>query len=151
MIFYRMMLERRLTEFEEAILATQKGKVGVQQLSSAYEETPNFSTASGQDDVRRQILEMDTLTNFLKASHFLIEKSLLSLTSQSPTNSHLEPYIQVASEGKGNIIPQAKLKLPAQDVTDIADEQHNTIYQTIPGAALSVGEFMPTNSVFIWG
>ncbi|KAI6647295.1 Nostrin-like [Oopsacas minuta] len=132
----RLMLERRLTEFEEAILATQKGKVGVQQLSSAYEQTPNFSTATGQDDVRRQLLEMDTLTNFLKASHFIIEKSLLTLTSQSPSNSHLEPYIQIASEGKG--LPQSKLKVPIQDVTNIADEQHSSIYQTIPGAVQKV-------------
>ena len=134
------MLERRLTEFEEAILATQKGKTGVQQLSSAYEQTPNFSTASGQDDVKRQLLEMDTLTNFLKASHFLIERSLLSLTSQSPSNSHLEPYIQIISEGKGNVVPQAKLKVPVQDVSNIADEQHSTIYQTIPGTSVLVGE-----------
>ena len=133
------MLERRLTEFEEAILATQKGKAGVQQLSSAYEQTPNFSTASGQDDVKRQLLEMDTMTNYLKASHYLIEKCLLTLTSQSPSNSHLDPYIQLVSEGKGQAVPYAKLKVPVQDVTELADEQHSSIYQTIPGRAVLTG------------
>ena len=134
----RLMLERRLTEFEESILGTQKGKAGVQQLSTAYEQTPNFSTASGQDDVRRQLLEMDTLTNYLKASHYLIEKCLLTLTSQPPSNSHFDPYIQLTAEAKGQV-PQARLKVPVQDVTELADEQHSSIYQTIPGRAVLIG------------
>ena len=137
--FIRLLLERRLTEFEEAILGTQKAKAGVQQLSSAYDQNPNFSTASGQDDVKRQLLEMDTLTNYLKGSHFLIEKCLLSLTSQSPSNSHLEPYIQIVAEG-GKNMHQAKLKVPVQDVSDLADELHTAIYQSIPGRNVLIGE-----------
>ena len=51
-------LERKIQEMEEEIERRKKARQGLESLSKAYVETPDFCDEQGQNDVVRQLAEV---------------------------------------------------------------------------------------------
>ena len=54
----RTNLERKIQEMEEEIERRKKARQGLESLSKAYNETPDFCDEQGHNDVARQLAEV---------------------------------------------------------------------------------------------
>ena len=54
----RSNLEKRIQGVEEEIERQKKAKQGIQSLSKAYQDTPDFCDEKGHSDVSRQLVEV---------------------------------------------------------------------------------------------
>lgn len=67
---------------------------GIQSLSQAYEQTPDFVDEKGAQDVTRQLAEVDAMLNMLKANHFKLLQARSEVASSPIPNSPYSEYVQ---------------------------------------------------------
>ena len=68
--------------------------LGIQSLSQAYEQTPDFIDEKGAQDVTRQLAEADAMLNMLKANHFKMLQARSEVASAPIPNSPYSEYVQ---------------------------------------------------------
>eukprot|EP00731_Ephydatia_muelleri_P007681 Em0004g19a len=104
-------LERKIQEMEEEIERRKKARQGLESLSKAYVETPDFCDEQGQNDVVRQLAEADAMLNMLNANLYKLLCAQAECSNfPKPTNPHAE-YIQNLRDKNGSLMTVLKIPL----------------------------------------
>lgn len=111
-------LEKKIQEMEEEIERRKKARQGLESLSKAYIETPDFCDEQGQNDVVRQLAEADAMLNLLNANHYKLLCAQAECSSfPMPQSPHSE-YIQTQRDKNGSVM--TVLKIPLEGVSSDA-------------------------------
>ncbi len=78
--------------------------LGVQSLSAAYEQTPDFIDEQGAADVNRQIVEANSMLNLLKANHFKLLKARTELSGQPSPDSPYSDYMHTKQDKQVSVM-----------------------------------------------
>lgn len=119
----RSNLEKRIQGVEEEIERQKKAKQGVQSLSKAYQDTPDFCDEKGHSDVSRQLVEADSMLNMLKANHYKLLCAHAEISNAPRPTSHFSDYIQTAKDKQSQI---SLLRIPVEHISAMQSDSAAT-------------------------
>ncbi|XP_066147360.1 uncharacterized protein Nost [Euwallacea fornicatus] len=88
----------------------RKSKNGVENLSKALKQTPNFGNEDSQQSVVEKLYHMKSMLTYLEGARYKVQSALAELDSRPRTGHPLAPHIIITRDKSG--LQQSVLKVP---------------------------------------
>ncbi|KAK4879842.1 hypothetical protein RN001_007988 [Aquatica leii] len=88
----------------------RKSKNGLENLSKAMKQTPNFGSEDSQQNVSEKLYHMKSMLTYLEGARYKVQNALAELDSKPKTGHPLAPHITVTRDKSG--LQQSVLKVP---------------------------------------
>lgn len=88
----------------------RKSKTGLENLSKAIKQTPNFGAEDSQQNVIEKLYHMKSMLTYLEAARYKVQNALAELESRPKSEHPLAPHITVTRDKSG--LQQSVLKVP---------------------------------------
>ncbi|KAJ8917522.1 hypothetical protein NQ315_005571 [Exocentrus adspersus] len=88
----------------------RKSKNGLENLSKAIKQTPNFGTEDSQQTVTEKLYHMKSMLTYLEGARYKVQSALAELDSRPRAGHPLAPHITITRDKSG--LQQSVLKVP---------------------------------------
>ncbi|KAI4465241.1 sh3 domain-containing [Holotrichia oblita] len=88
----------------------KKSKHGLENLSRAIKQTPNFGAEDSNQTVAEKLYHMKSMLTYLEGARFKVQNALAELDSRPKTGHPLAPHITITRDKSG--LQQSVLKVP---------------------------------------
>uniref|UniRef100_A0A1Y1K429 SH3 domain-containing protein n=2 Tax=Photinus pyralis TaxID=7054 RepID=A0A1Y1K429_PHOPY len=103
-------LVKLLQLIRQDIERERKSKNGLENLSKAIKQTPNFGAEDSQQNVSEKLYHMKSMLTYLEGARYKVQNALAELDSKPKTGHPLAPHITVTRDKAG--LQQSVLKVP---------------------------------------
>lgn len=103
-------LVKLLQLIRQDIERERKSKNGLENLSKAIKQTPNFGAEDSQQNVSEKLYHMKSMLTYLEGARYKVQNALAELDSKPKTGHPLAPHITVTRDKAG--LQQSILKVP---------------------------------------
>ncbi|KAF2902208.1 hypothetical protein ILUMI_03984 [Ignelater luminosus] len=88
----------------------RKSKNGLENLSKAMKQTPNFGAEESQQNVSEKLYHMKSMLTYLEGARYKVQSALAELDSRPRAGHPLAPHITITRDKSG--LQQSVLKVP---------------------------------------